>query len=333
LKKLINAPGTEVHESLAGMAVAHRDLLRVHLDTGVIARLDAPIRGKVGLVSGGGSGHEPLHGGFVGSGMLDAACSGAIFTSPVPDQILDATRAADGGAGVLYIVKNYTGDILNFEIAAELAAEAGTEIATVIIDDDVAVQDSLFTAGRRGTGATVFAEKVAGAAAEARWPLDDVRRVAAKANAQSRSMGLALDSCIVPAAGRPTFELGPDEIELGIGIHGEPGRRRIKMAPVGELVELMAGAIVTDLPFRSGDEVLALVNGMGGTPLIELYIVFNELSRFLESHGLHLRRQLIGNYVTSLEMAGCSLTLMKLDDELLRLWDAPVHTAALRWAL
>jgi dihydroxyacetone kinase-like protein len=195
------------------------------------------------------------------------------------------------------------------------------------------VQDSLFTAGRRGTGATVFAEKVAGAAAEARWPLDDVRRVAAKANAQSRSMGLALDSCIVPAAGRPTFELGPDEIELGIGIHGEPGRRRIKMAPVGELVELMAGAIVTDLPFRSGDEVLALVNGMGGTPLIELYIVFNELSRFLESHGLHLRRQLIGNYVTSLEMAGCSLTLMKLDDELLRLWDAPVHTAALRWAL
>jgi dihydroxyacetone kinase-like protein len=333
LKKLINAPGTEVHEALAGMAAAHPDLIRVHADPAVITRVDAPIRGKVGVISGGGSGHEPLHGGFVGQGMLDAACPGAIFTSPVPDQILFATHAVDGGAGVLYIVKNYTGDVMNFEIAAELAVEADLEVRSVLIDDDVAVEDSLFTAGRRGTGATVLAEKVAGAAAEARWPLHEVQRVAAKANAHSRSMGLALDSCIVPSAGRPTFELGSDEIELGIGIHGEPGRRRIKMLPVAELVELLASAITADLPFQSGDDVLALVNGMGGTPLLELYIVYNELSHVLEKQGLHLRRRLVGNFVTSLEMAGCSVTLMKLDDELLRLWDAPVHTAALRWAL
>lgn len=333
MKKLINTPGSEVREALAGMAVAHPDILRVHPDLAVITRLDAPVRGKVGLVSGGGSGHEPLHAGFVGQGMLDAACAGAIFTSPVPDQILHATRAVDGGAGVLYIVKNYTGDIMNFEIAAELAADAGIEVATVVVDDDIAVQDSLYTAGRRGTGATVFVEKVAGAAAEARWTLPEVQRVASRANAQSRSIGLALDSCIVPAAGRPTFELGDDEIEFGIGIHGEPGRQRIKMRPVAELVELMASAIVADLPFQAGDDVLALVNGMGGTPLLELYVVFNELRRFLEGHDLRLRRQLIGNYVTSLEMAGCLLTLMKLDEELLRLWDAPVHTAALRWAL
>jgi dihydroxyacetone kinase-like protein len=297
----------------------------------VIIRADAPIQGKVGLVSGGGSGHEPMHGGFVGLGMLDAACPGEVFTSPTPDQMLDATKAVDGGAGVLHIVKNYTGDVMNFEMAAELAGGESIQVEAVVIDDDVAVQDSLYTAGRRGVGATVLAEKICGAAAEAGRSLSEVAELCRKVNANSRSMGMALTSCIVPAAGKPTFELGDDEMEIGIGIHGEPGRERMKVEPSAKIVERLASPIVEDLPFEQGDQVLAFVNGMGGTPLIELYIVYNDLRKFLDGRGITISRNLIGPYITSLEMAGCSITLLKLDDELIQLWDSPVKTAGLRW--
>ena len=333
MKKLINTPEQVVRDALEGIAVAHADLIRVHFDPDYIVRVDAPVQGKVGLVSGGGSGHEPMHGGFVGMGMLDAACPGAVFTSPVPDQMAAATKAVDGGAGVLHIVKNYTGDIMNFEMAAELADADGIQVASVVINDDVAVQDSLYTAGRRGVGATVLAEKITGAAAEARMPLDEVQRVCEKVNGWGRSMGMALTSCIVPAKGSPTFDLPADEMEIGIGIHGEPGRRREPLKPARDIVEELATPIFEDLPFNSGDQVLAFVNGMGGTPLIELYIVYKELARLCDQRGLRITRRLIGSYITSLEMAGTSITLLKLDDELTRLWDAPVHTPALRWGV
>jgi len=332
VKKLINKPEDVVTEALHGIAAAHADLLRVQFNPNVIVRADAPVQGKVGLVSGGGSGHEPMHGGFVGPGMLDAACPGEVFTSPTPDQMLDATKAVDGGAGVLHIVKNYTGDVMNFEMAAELAGGESIEVEAVVIDDDVAVQDSLYTAGRRGVGTTVLAEKICGAAAEEGRNLSEVAELCRKVNANGRSMGMALTSCIVPAAGKPTFELGDDEMEIGIGIHGEPGRERMKLAPAAEIVEKLTVPIVEDLPFEQGDQVLAFVNGMGGTPLIELYIVYNDLNRFLGERGITITRNLIGPYITSLEMAGCSITLLKLDDELTRLWDAPVKTAGLRWA-
>jgi dihydroxyacetone kinase-like protein len=332
VKKLINKPDDVVTEALHGLAAAHADLIRVQFDPNVIVRVDAPVQGKVGLVSGGGSGHEPMHGGFVGPGMLDAACPGEVFTSPTPDQMLDATKAVNGGAGVLHIVKNYTGDVMNFEMAAELAGGESIEVEAVVIDDDVAVQDSLYTAGRRGVGATVLAEKICGAAAEEGRNLADVAELCRKVNANARSMGMALTSCIVPAAGKPTFELGDDEMEIGIGIHGEPGRERMKLAPAAEIVEKLTVPIVEDLPFEQGDNVLAFVNGMGGTPLIELYVVYNDLNRFLGERGITIARNLVGSYITSLEMAGCSITLLKLDDELTRLWDAPVKTAGLRWA-
>jgi len=332
VKKLINKPEDVVTEALHGIAAAHADLVRVQFNPNVIVRADAPVQGKVGLVSGGGSGHEPMHGGFVGPGMLDAACPGEVFTSPTPDQMLDATKAVDGGAGVLHIVKNYTGDVMNFEMAAELAGGETIEVEAVVIDDDVAVQDSLYTAGRRGVGTTVLAEKICGAAAEEGRNLSEVAELCRKVNANGRSMGMALTSCIVPAAGKPTFELGDDEMEIGIGIHGEPGRERMKLAPAAEIVEKLTVPIVEDLPFEQGDQVLAFVNGMGGTPLIELYIVYNDLNRFLGERGITITRNLIGPYITSLEMAGCSITLLKLDDELARLWDAPVKTAGLRWA-
>jgi dihydroxyacetone kinase-like protein len=290
------------------------------------------VTGKVGLVSGGGSGHEPMHGGFVGLGMLDAACAGEVFTSPVPDQMVAATRGVDGGAGVLHIVKNYTGDVMNFEMAAEIvAAETGIDVVAVVTDDDVAVQDSLFTAGRRGVGVTVLLEKIAGAAAEEGQPLAAVAEIARTVNARGRSMGVALTSCTVPAAGKPTFELGDNEMELGIGIHGEPGRTRLPLAPAGEIAALLVDQIVADLPFRSGDSVLAFVNGMGGTPLLELYLMYNEVAQLLGKAGITIARSLVGNYITALEMAGCSVTLLKLDDELIRLWDAPVNTPGLRW--
>jgi dihydroxyacetone kinase-like protein len=333
MKKLINQPEDVVREELEGIEKAHPDLVKVFYDPSYIVRADAPVQGKVGLVSGGGSGHEPMHGGFVGMGMLDAACPGEVFTSPTPDQMMEATKAVNGGAGVVHIVKNYTGDVMNFEMAADLARDEGVEVEAVVIDDDVAVQDSLYTAGRRGVGTTVLAEKICGAAAEQKRSLKEVADLCRSVNANGRSMGMALTSCTVPAAGNPTFELGEDEMEIGIGIHGEPGRERAKLAPVSEIVERLATPIVGDLPFNKGDEVLAFVNGMGGTPLIELYIVFNELTKFLDGRGIKITRNLIGSYITSLEMAGCSITLLKLDDELSGLWDAPVHTAGLRWGV
>ena len=331
LKKLINTPETEVKDAMAGMAAAHADLIRVEYDPNVIIRKDAPRKGKVGLVSGGGSGHEPLHGGYVGLGMLDAACPGAVFTSPTPDQMARATAAVDGGAGVLHIVKNYTGDIMNFEMAAELARGEGAKVNAVITNDDVAVQDSLYTAGRRGVGVTVLLEKIVGASAEAGADLDAVTALAKKVNANGRSMGMALTSCIVPAAGKVTFEIADDEMELGIGIHGEPGRERTKLKSADEIAEILTSTIVKDLPYKRGDEVLAFVNGMGGTPLIELYVIFNAVNRYLTGEGIKVTRSLVGNYITSLEMAGCSVTLLKLDAETTKLWDAPVHTPALRW--
>jgi phosphoenolpyruvate---glycerone phosphotransferase subunit DhaK len=331
MKKLINKPEDVVTEELQGIAAAHGDLVKVTFGPNCIVRADAPVQGKVALVSGGGSGHEPMHGGFVGMGMLDAACPGEVFTSPTPDQMLEATKAVDGGAGVVHIVKNYTGDVMNFEMAADLARGEGIEVEAVVIDDDVAVQDSLYTAGRRGVGTTVLAEKICGAAAEQKKNLQEVAELCRKVNANGRSMGMALTSCIVPAAGTPTFELGDDEMEIGIGIHGEPGRERRKLAPAAEIVESLTTPIVEDLPFQQGDEVLAFVNSMGGTPLIELYIVYNELQKLLSQRGMTITRNLIGPYITSLEMAGCSITLLKLDDELSRLWDAPVNTPGLRW--
>jgi dihydroxyacetone kinase-like protein len=333
MKKLINAPENVVVEALQGMEAAHADLIKVHYNPNYIVRADAPISGKVGLLSGGGSGHEPMHGGFVGYGMLDAACPGAVFTSPTPDQMLEATKAINGGAGVLHIVKNYTGDVMNFEMAADLARSEGIEVEAVVIDDDVAVQDSLYTAGRRGVGLTVLAEKLCGAAAEAKHSLKEVADLCRKINSQGRSMGMALTSCTVPHAGKPTFEIGDDEMEIGIGIHGEPGRQRMKIKPAAEIVEMLVKPIVEDLPFKSGDEVLAFVNGMGGTPLIELYLVFNEVHKLLSAHGIKITRHLIGSYITSLEMAGTSITLLKLDDQLTKLWDAPVKTPALRWGM
>jgi dihydroxyacetone kinase-like protein len=330
VKKLINDVEDIVPESLSGLQAAHPDIVKVDLSQNLVLRAGGPKQGKVALISGGGSGHEPLHGGFVGLGMLDAAAAGHVFTSPVPDQMEAATRAVDGGAGVLHIVKNYTGDVLNFQMAAELVA-GDIEVATVVTNDDVAVQDSLYTAGRRGVGVTVLLEKIAGAQAEEGASLADVTATAQKVNDQGRSMGLALTSCVVPAAGTPTFELGDDEVEVGIGIHGEPGRRREKLAPVDDMAEWLVSPIVSDLGLSRGDKVLAFVNGMGGTPLIELYVAFNSVSRILGGQGISIGRSLVGNYITSLEMAGFSVTLLRLDAELTRLWDAPVHTAALRW--
>ncbi|HZB48223.1 MAG TPA: dihydroxyacetone kinase subunit DhaK [Mycobacteriales bacterium] len=330
MKKLINDPADVVRDALRGMAAAHPEL-RVDVEQRFIVRADAPQQGRVGLVSGGGSGHEPLHGGFVGRGMLTAAVPGEVFTSPVPDQILAATQAASGGAGVVHVVKNYTGDVLNFQLAAELADDEGIKVESVLVNDDVAVQDSLYTAGRRGTGGTVVVEKVAGALAEEGADVDAVAAVGRKANGASRSFGIALTPCITPASGTPTFELGADEIEIGIGIHGEPGRERRPIGTAAELAEISAAAILEDMPLDRGDNALVIVNGMGGTPQIELYVVFNEVVRILGDRGVTVARSLVGNYVTSLEMAGCMLTLTRLDDELTRLWDAPVSTPALRW--
>jgi len=333
MNKLINDPASVVSDALRGIADAHPDL-RVDHEQRIVYRADAPVRGKVGLISGGGSGHEPLHAGFVGPGMLDAACAGEIFTSPVPDQMLAATTAVDGGAGVLHIVKNYTGDVMNFEMAAELAAaETGVPVVSVITNDDVAVQDSLYTAGRRGVGVTVLVEKIAGAAAAEGRPLAEVADVARKVNDNGRSMGVALTSCTVPAAGKPTFELPDGQMEIGIGIHGEPGRRRVPIAPAAEIAEMLLTPILTDLDFTGGSGVIAFVNGMGATPLLELYVMYHEVTSILEKAGVPVARSLVGPYITSLDMAGCSVTLLRADDEILRLWDAPVRTPALRWGV
>ena len=332
MKKLINSPDDVVADALAGIAAAHPSL-RVDVKERVIARAAQTRVGKVALVSGGGSGHEPLHGGFVGPGMLDAACPGEVFTSPVPGQMLAAALGADGGAGVVFVVKNYTGDVLNFQMAAELAAEEGVSVETVLVDDDVAVQDSTFTAGRRGTGATLFVEKIAGAAAERGDSLAEVAALGRRVNAASRSFAVALTAVTTPAAGRPGFDLPDDEIEVGVGIHGEPGRSREKIRPAREIVADAVGAILADQPLASGEEVIAMVNGLGGTPLLELYLVFGEVAALLEAKGVRIARNLVGNYITSLDMAGVSITLCRADAELLELWDAPVNTPGLRWGV
>jgi phosphoenolpyruvate---glycerone phosphotransferase subunit DhaK len=331
MKKLVNAPGDIVADALRGMDAAH-PTLRVDHQHKIVYRADGPRPGKVALLSGGGSGHEPLHGGFVGRGMLDAACAGEVFTSPVPDQLLEATKRIDSGAGVLHIVKNYTGDVMNFEMAAEMAAaETGVEVVSVVTDDDVAVQDSLYTAGRRGVGVTVLLEKIAGAAAEEGRSLADVADLARGVNARGRSMGMALTSCTTPAAGTPTFDLPEDEIEIGVGIHGEPGRRRVPLAPAAQIARMLVDPILADLDFAGDPGVIAFVNGMGGTPLLELYLMYGEVARLLDAAGVQVARSLVGPYITSLEMAGCSVTLLAADDEMLRLWDAPVDTPGLRW--
>ncbi|MEV4055448.1 dihydroxyacetone kinase subunit DhaK [Amycolatopsis sp. NPDC049688] len=333
MKKIINDPANVVAESLRGLAAAHADVLRVQYDPDVVIRADAPVAGKVAVISGGGSGHEPLHGGFVGRGMLAAAVPGAVFTSPTPDAVQAAVTATTGDAGALLIVKNYTGDVLNFETAAELAAAEGLEVRSVVIDDDVAVKDSTYTAGRRGVGGTVLLEKITGAAAERGDSLDAVTALAQKVIGQVRSIGVALTAPTVPHAGTPSFDLGEDEIEFGIGIHGEPGRERIPAEPADALVARMVEAVVSDLPFASGDRVLLFTNSMGGTPLVELYLAHGIAERLLADRGIVVERRLVGPYITSLEMQGMSLTLLKLDDELTELWDAPVNTAALRWGL
>ncbi|MGD3107001.1 dihydroxyacetone kinase subunit DhaK [Streptomyces sp. YGL11-2] len=328
MKMLINVAETVVADALRGMAVAHPELV-VDVEQRVIVRRDAPVAGKVALVSGGGSGHEPLHGGFVGPGMLDGACPGEVFTSPVPEQMVRAAAAVDSGHGVLFVVKNYTGDLLNFQMAAELAEDEGVQVASVLVDDDVAVTDSTFTAGRRGTGATLFVEKIAGAAAEDGMPLERVEAVARRVVESSRSFGVALSACTTPAKGSPTFDLPPGELELGVGIHGEPGRERRPMMTSGEIADYALDVILEDLQPRL--PVLVLVNGMGGTPLLELYGFSAEVRRVLDEREVPVARTLVGNYVTSLDMAGCSVTLCQVDGELLRWWDAPVATAGLRW--
>jgi dihydroxyacetone kinase-like protein len=331
MKKLINSPEDVVRDALRGMEAAHGDRLRISYDPYLVVRKDAPVQGKVGIISGGGSGHEPMHGGFVGPGMLDAACPGEVFTSPTPDQMLEATKAVNGGAGVLHVVKNYTGDVMNFDMAADMGKAEDIEVETVLTNDDVAVEDSLYTAGRRGVGVTVLVEKICGAAADDGKSLAEVAELGRRVNANGRSMGMALTPCITPGSGEPSFELGEDEVEIGIGIHGEPGRFREKVGPASQVAERLMTPILDDLPFSSGDKVLAFVNGMGGTPLLELYVVYAEVAKIAQEHGLSIERNLIGNYITSLEMQGCSITLVKLDDDMVRYWDAPVDTPALRW--
>ncbi|MFD0722460.1 dihydroxyacetone kinase subunit DhaK [Streptomyces globosus] len=334
MRMLINSPETVVADALRGIAAAHPDL-EVDVERRIVVRRGAREGGRVGLVSGGGSGHEPLHAGFVGPGMLSAACPGEVFTSPVPDQMLRAAAAVDSGQGVLFVVKNYTGDVLNFTMAAELAEEDGIRIEQVLVNDDVAVTDSLYTAGRRGTGATLFVEKTAGAAAEAGAPLEEVAEIARRVNAASRSFGVALSACTTPAKGSPTFDLPDGELELGIGIHGEPGRERRPVMPSREIARTAVGAVMEELDRIAPQDgpVLALVNGMGATPLLELYGFTADVCAVLAERGVQVARTLVGNYVTSLDMAGCSVTLCRADEEVLRLWDAPVRTAALRWGV
>jgi phosphoenolpyruvate---glycerone phosphotransferase subunit DhaK len=331
MKKLINSPEDVVRDALRGMEAAHGDRLRISYDPYLVVRKDAPVQGKVGIISGGGSGHEPMHGGFVGPGMLDAACPGEVFTSPTPDQMYEATKAVSGGAGVLHVVKNYTGDVMNFDMAADMGKGEDIEVETVLTNDDVAVEDSLYTAGRRGVGVTVLVEKICGAAADDGKSLQEVAELGRRVNANGRSMGMALTPCITPGSGEPSFELADDEVEIGIGIHGEPGRFREQIGPASQIADRLMTPILEDLPFSSGDKVLAFVNGMGGTPLLELYVVYAEVAKIAQEHGLSIERNLIGNYITSLEMQGCSITLVKLDDDMVRCWDAPVDTPALRW--
>lgn len=328
MKKFVNKIDDVLRESLRGFAAAHGDIVRLNESPAYVARAGAPATGKTALVSGGGSGHEPLHAGFVGAGMLDAACPGQVFTSPTPDQMVAAAEAVDGGGGVLFIVKNYSGDVMNFEMAAEMYGGAH---ASILINDDVAVEDSSFTTGRRGVAGTVIVEKIVGAAAEAGADLAACAALGERVNTATGSMGVALTSCTVPAAGKPTFDIGADEMEMGVGIHGEPGRRRVKLTDADAIAEEIVGAILGDLVPKRGDNVLLHVNGFGGTPQMELYLMYHAAEKLCQDKGLRIARSLVGNYTTSLDMAGCSVTVTRLDDEMVRLWDAPVHTAALRW--
>ncbi len=333
MKKLINDPMNVVPEALEGMAKAHPDLIKVHFNPNFVYRADAPRPGKVAVISGGGSGHEPMHVGFVGYGMLDAACPGAVFTSPTPDQMYEAAKMVHGGAGILMIVKNYAGDVMNFDMAADLLRGEGFEVESVLIADDVAVESSLYSQGRRGTGTTVLAEKILGAAAERGYDLKRLAALGRRVAENGRSMGMALTSCTVPHVGKPTFELGEDEMEIGIGIHGEPGRYREPLKKADEIVERLMEPILNDLPFKAGDRVICMVNSMGGTPLSELYIVYRKVAEICEKAGIQIVRNLVGAYITSLEMAGTSITLLRVDDEMLELWDHPVKTPALRWGM
>jgi len=326
MKKLINQPDRVVEDMLAGMAAAYPEYIRLLPDLNVVVRADAPVKGKVALVSGGGSGHEPTHGGYVGRGMLDAACAGNVFTSPTPDQVLAAIKAVDGGAGVLLVVKNYTGDIMNFDMAAEMAAAEGIETASVVVNDDVAVENSTWTQGRRGIAGTIFVHKIAGAKAQAGGSLSEVKAVAEKVIANVRSMGMALTPCVVPAAGKPNFTLAEDEMEIGMGIHGEPGTHREKIKPADEITAHLTEKVLNDLPFKSGDEVAVMVNGLGGTPLMELFIVNKKVAAMLAERGIKVFRTYVGEFMTSLEMAGCSVTLLRLDEELKELLAAPADT-------
>lgn len=333
MKKLINAVENVVREELEGIAIVHSDICKVHYDPNYIVRVEAPIKGKVGVLSGGGSGHTPMNGGFVGYGALDAACPGAVFTSPTPDQMYEATKVIDGGAGVLYIVLNYTGDIMNFDMAADLARAEGIEVESVVLDDDVAVENSTWTAGRRGVGGIILANHIVGAAAESGRSLKEVADVFGKVKAGVRTMGMALTGCVVPHVGHPTFELAEDEMEIGLGVHGEPGRKRMKMKPADEIVEMLVEPVINDIPYKPGDEVLLFVNGMGATPLMELYIIYRKAYEIATKYGLKVSRSLVGSYITSMEMAGTSITMLKMDEDLRKLWDSPVKTAGYRWGM
>lgn len=329
MKKFINRVDDFLNESLAGFGAAHADLVTVNLEPAFIVRKECK-PGKVAIISGGGSGHEPLHGGFVGYGMLDAACPGQVFTSPTPDQMLAAAQAADTGAGVLFIVKNYSGDVMNFEMASELCEMPN---ATVLVNDDVAVENSSFTTGRRGVAGTVIVEKLVGSFAETGADLEACRTFGERVAGRIASMGVAFSSCTVPAAGKPTFSLGDDEIEIGVGIHGEPGRRRAKFASADAIADELLAAIVEDLKPAADARLLVLVNGLGGTALGELYLLYDAVRRWLDGRGLGIARSQVGALTTSLEMAGASITLCTLDDEMTRHWDSPVHTAGLRWGM
>jgi dihydroxyacetone kinase-like protein len=333
MKKLINSPENVVREALEGIALAHVDRVRVSLDPFYIARKDAPVKGKVAVVSGGGSGHEPMQGGYVGFGGLDAACPGHVFTSPTPDQMFEASKAVHGGAGVLHLFANYTGDIMNFDVSEELLREEKIEVARVLSDDDVAVQNSLYTTGRRGVALTILLDKLVGAAAEAGMNLAQVKAFGDSIRATGRTMGMALTSCTIPHVGKPIFELGDNEMEVGIGVHGEPGRQRLPIVSADEITEMLLEPVIADLPYKSGDNVILFVNGMGATPLIELYIIYRKAAEIAAKHGLKVVRNLVGNYFTSLDMAGVSVTLLRADDNVVKMWDAPINTAALRWGI
>ncbi len=327
MKKFIDNIDNMLETSLEGFAKAHSDIIQLHSQPHFISRVDSTTSGKVSLISGGGSGHEPLHSGFVGKGMLAAACPGQIFTSPTPDQMLAAAQSVHNEDGILFIVKNYAGDVMNFEIAAEML---DCPHQTVLVSDDISLPKDHST-GRRGVAGTLIIEKMVGAAAEHGEDLDSCKALGDRINSNTASIGVALSSCTVPALGNPTFDLGSEEMEMGVGIHGEHGRETMELTSATEIVEYMSGAIENELKPKKGQQVLLHVNGFGATPLMELYLIYDLAVRFWEQRGITISRSLVGNYTTSLDMAGCSITISLLDDELLRLWDAPVHTANLRW--